>query len=282
MNILAAGVGAVVIILIILGGYLLVLNQEPLMLTLNMSLSQKSTTPGNVIPVMFQITSNRPIAVELNYTVVSRTGAIIISKSQSFTVQNQVSRTIAIALPPTAQPGPYWLLSKAISGGVFTSAIAGFVVMPQQIKKPVPAKQPVPKVNRTVELNKTNETSIPTEPEPEKPIPQTLSPGPAPLSIDEVITKAKVSAVKDPQAAADSCKSLQPPDLDTCYSEVALSTHAEPSLAVHSKSICLRIADTSSRDACLANLALAGDFSVCDAINNIDIKDSCNALRGTP
>ena len=91
-------------------------------------------------------------------------------------------------------------------------------------------------------------------------------------SPDIILSQARAAAVTDQPTASRLCMELSQPERDGCFSDIALTAKT--------KTLCEPISDTSSKDACLANLALLGDFSVCDDITNADIKDSCIALKG--
>lgn len=293
MNWAAVAIGVLALALLGISGYLYLSHETPLTLSFRMSIDPQSAPPGGNIQATFTVTTSRAAAVELNYTLVSRTGQNILTQKQSFLVEGETSRTLSLSIPPGTEPGAYWLRARAASGEAYSVAIAGLAVVAPQAKSHVMASKAPAKPAPIEQKPNQTETKKPEAPpqyqeppevvqEPEQPTrPEPLpdTPGPAPLSTDEIIAKAKDQAASNPTDAADSCQKLEASDIDTCLSEAALAAWFGTA-AQQAGSVCLRIKDSPSKDACLANLALSGDFSICDSITNADIRDSCNALKG--
>ena len=69
MNLAVAGISAVVIILLGVGAYLYLTREEPLTLSFNVSVEQKSAVPGQSVNVRLIVTTNKKAPVDLNYTL---------------------------------------------------------------------------------------------------------------------------------------------------------------------------------------------------------------------
>lgn len=261
---------------------------EPLSLTMSVNANPKTVTAGDKIQAAVSISSNKPASVVLSYSLVSKTGQAIISGTQNLEVSGSASRTISITIPPTQSAGSYWLRTKVISGSASTVALSGLIVKAKEKKAVKPVEKPVVlgQSNQSALLTpispiEPKPVQVPVEPiqpkpsgqigEPTTPVPDTNTIN-IPLSADEVISNARNEAGSDPTKAKATCATLKGQDKDTCHSEIAS--------AARDPAICGLISDVPNKDACLAGLALAGDFTVCDDITNEDIRGSCNALKG--
>ena len=273
------------ILLVAIAGYLYLNKPEPLALTLTISTHDPVVKAGRDLTATFSIGSNRKADAELNYTILSRAGRKVAFGHQTIFVDVHTAPTIAISIPDATLPGPHWLSARLSGEGASTAAIASFIVTP-------------PATSLSKHANESNKNATPKSPRPPSAEPSTQSPlnasAPEPSntrasepsssktpplqfrgftpSIDEIRAAILAKAVKDPTGAANDCATQLPAQQDTCYSDVALTGK--------SPATCQRITDLSTKDACLANLALNGDFSVCESIANPDIRDSCIALRG--
>ena len=313
MNLLAFSAILASILLICIAGYLYIIKPEPLTLTLNISIGEPIIKQGQDFQAVFSMTSNRQIAASLNYTILSRSGRLVLFDHHELTIEGPLTKTFTLTIPETTMPGPHWIRAHISSEGISTVALASIVVTPlskpaassqsgqsgkpnqsgqtsAQSPVPLPAlslpktglENPIPLPNPANSIP-THPPTISTTPTP-FPDPQTNTPptfqrspslqehNPLPESTDSIRATILKKAITDPVGAANDCATKLASQQDTCYSDAALEGK--------SSFICQRIADTGTKDACLANLALSGDFSVCASINNPDIRDSCIALRG--
>ena len=164
-------------------------------------------------------------------------------------------------IPLGSPTGPYWLRARAQSGQTYTIALSSIAIVQQSVKpKPIPQKNitnatsetktpPKPPVDLIQPTQPTEQNVTPPSPPQTPPPSSSLSPGPMPLSPDEIIQNAKTLAATDPNGAADSCKTLKSQDLDSCLSETALAIKSG-SGSSQAGSICQRIGDIPTRDAC--------------------------------
>ncbi len=118
----------------------------------------------------------------------------------------------------------------------------------------------------------------------------------APANLDEIKDIAK----SDPKKAEDECKKIGLPDLrDGCFANIGFVQKNEDycskvqSLRIkdiclqniakskNDNSLCQKISNEGIRDSCYINFAIPPnkDFTVCDKISNIYMKQSCDSLR---
>ena len=74
------------------------------------------------------------------------------------------------------------------------------------------------------------------------------------------------------EEAMQLCASLREArDKDHCMEVIAAATNQSVA--------CGQITSVSKRDACYMNFAMAGDFSVCENVENAHLKKSCELLK---
>ena len=86
------------------------------------------------------------------------------------------------------------------------------------------------------------------------------------LKISDIIEMSKTNLIK----AEQLCNSFKT-DNDKCFAGIAIKTK--------NKIYCSKVEEVSLRDGCYANLALIGDYSVCDSIYDYYQKQGCYALK---
>lgn len=86
-----------------------------------------------------------------------------------------------------------------------------------------------------------------------------------------VTQQALQVALADPEKAATMCNSLVlPEDSDACFAAIANASMKS--------ALCANIQDSGTRDDCLMDFALAGDYSVCGQLSNRYLLTSCQSL----
>lgn len=92
------------------------------------------------------------------------------------------------------------------------------------------------------------------------------------LEPSDYLKKALGLAGSNPEAAARVCDTISDKAVsDTCFHEVSRLTNVS--------NLCGYIEDSTKRDACYLNMAMAGDYSVCSKVQNSYLKTSCEQLR---
>jgi hypothetical protein len=90
--------------------------------------------------------------------------------------------------------------------------------------------------------------------------------------VGTIIEKAKAMSNSNLDAAVKTCRSLrEDTDKDSCLESVATATNQT--------SVCASITSIARRDACYVNAAMAGDFSVCNKIENDYLRKNCETLK---
>jgi hypothetical protein len=88
----------------------------------------------------------------------------------------------------------------------------------------------------------------------------------------DIIERARQTSSSEPEAAAKICDSLREPrDKDRCFEISAKNSNQSR--------YCTPITSSANRDACYMHFAMRFDYTVCDKVESIYLKKSCDSLK---
>ncbi len=292
------------IALLAVSGILLVIlktmQAPPAVLSFNVNLFSTQVAPGRDLVINAEILnpSGTKTSGLIDYEVSGPSGRVA-SKTESFTVVARASVPTSISLPPAAIPGTYSITAKLSYAGKQQQTSRTFDVV-EKAEMAVPAE--VLKEKKAEEAKAfqltcpggcddlnfctsdecvqgvcISTTIVPCcgnnrceEGESKSSCPIDCSE--KPISVDELLQKAKEAAAADLGRAEEICDSLvQRVYVDSCLLDV--------SEASSSKEPCASIVNSDKRDACYIPFAYKNDFTVCAEITNPYMKNSCQSLE---
>ena len=292
---LLVGVLLTLIGLIVAG--VLVFLPGPKDIQLALRVQPEQLLPGGTLAVFATLTSlqARDVQADLSYVIIEPfTRKVITSRAESLRVGESAFTTQAITLPATIAPGDYEIKLTVAYEGTSRIQSATFTVVPQapiegEALQPVITLPPEEEllcpescddlnpatedtcvrgscVHRFQEGVCGNEACEPGEN-------RVLCPEDCGIVQDKtaVTQQALQVASADPEKAATMCNSLVlPEDSDACFSAIANASMKS--------ALCANIQDSGTRDDCLMDFALAGDYSVCPQLSNRYLLTSCQSL----
>ena len=227
-----------------------------------------SIKPGANLDFSFELTSMgsfKRFDMQITHKIYDANNKAITFKKETVAVETRVSKTTSIPIPLTAKPGLYRLESIVRYNGQTAEASFDFEIEPRvEVEPEVEGEAEAEAEGEEGEA----EAEAEAEAEEEIQIPEgeiTFE------SIEMDVKKYSAQPGKD-NLAADLCELLQEQrERDTCYLTIAEVSKL--------KSYCQDIQNNYRKDVCYITFQRDGDFTVCDLMEDVDLRTSCKAME---